>query len=476
MTHLINQIRPGLYLDSVKLMQLADALRTRDGVIDAAAMIGTPANRDVLAAAGLLDDVGRGATADDLIIAVTAHTNDAAIAALDHAAAWFDRPGAVGGGADWRPRTFDGALEAQPDSNLVLISVPGEFAVAEARRALDRGLHVLLFSDNVSLADERALKEQAKSQGLFLMGPDCGTALIGGVPVGFANAVPRGPIGLIGASGTGLQEVSSLIARAGGGVSHAIGVGGRDLHADIGGLMTLAALDTLAGDAATARIVIISKPPDAAVAAAIRDRVAKVDKPVVVCFLGLDALDFPPNVVLASTLKEAALAALGEDADAPAGPDGPIEGRWLRGLFVGGTLSAEAVAIWRRYGLMVGKGTHHVIDFGDDQYTRGRPHPMIDPERRSAALGDALRDPDTAAVVLDVVLGTGAHPDPAADIAGVLDSLPDRSPPVIASITGTDGDPQNYSDQAAKLRAGGVHVAPSNADAAAWAASLVAAT
>src|SRR5580704_9603583 len=98
----------------------------------------------------------------------------------------------------------------------------------------------MIFSDNVPIAEEASLKHEARERGLMVMGPDCGTAIIGGVPLAFANAVPRGDIGIIGASGTGIQEVSTLIARAGRGVRHAIGTGGRDMHAEVGGLTTLA--------------------------------------------------------------------------------------------------------------------------------------------------------------------------------------------------------------------------------------------
>jgi len=307
----------------------------------------------------------------------------------------------------------------------------------------------------VPLEEERALKLVAREKRLLLMGPDCGTALIAGTPLAFANAVPRGDVGIVSASGTGLQEVSCLLARMGKGVSHGIGVGGRDLDERVGALATLDAIDALEQDAMTTTIVLISKPPAPHVAEQVLQRLARCRKKTVVCFLGLDRPGLAPTLLAAA---EMAAGARIQDEKQQAGKS---KGK-VRALYCGGTLCSEAELIFRRRGL---KG-HTFIDLGDDRYTRGRPHPMIDPEIRNAHVGAAAADPAVGVILLDVVLGYGAHADP----AGILPKVSAKT--VVASVTGTDDDPQVRSRQVAKLREAGVLVAPSNAQAAELAASL----
>jgi FdrA protein len=336
----------------------------------------------------------------------------------------------------------------------------------------------MMFSDNVPIAEEVELKRFAVGKGLLLMGPDCGTALIGGAPIAFANAVPRGDVGLISASGTGLQEVACLLARAGRGISHGIGVGGRDLSGEVGGLMTLAAFEALEADPATKHIVIISKPPAAGVAAKINARVERSAKPVTLCLLGSGGM----------TLTAAVEVVLGHPL--AVSPVRAVQTRkgWLRGLYSGGTLCNEAQIVLLGAGVKVSSNApvpgasetaslegkaHTLIDLGDDEYTRGRPHPMIDPELRNELLAKTLADRAVGVVLLDVVLGYGAHPDPAGLIARVIEAAPQDHAPVVASITGTETDPQGYSRQAAKLTAAGVLVAGSNAQAAALAGRVV---
>ena len=287
----VNRVRQNFYLDSVALMRLSQRAAALPGVETAALMIGSESNKRVMSEAGLLAEEGRSAGANDLIIAVRGKNLEIGEAALGEAESYLDSSSLRGGGAgpmgEVSPKSLDTALGALPGASLAVISVPGEFAAEEARKALRRGLHVMIFSDNVSVADEISLKEEARDRGLFLMGPDCGTAIIGGVPIAFANEVPRGGVGIVSASGTGLQEVSSLIARSGGGVSHGIGVGGRDLSEAVGGLMTLSAIDALDQDEGTKRIVLISKPPAPDIAARILERVGKSAKPFTICFFGI---------------------------------------------------------------------------------------------------------------------------------------------------------------------------------------------
>jgi FdrA protein len=295
------------------------------------------------------------------------------------------------------------------------------------------------------------------------MGPDCGTALIAGTPLAFANAVPRGDIGIVSASGTGLQEVATLIARMGGGISHGIGVGGRDLDARIGALGTLAALEALEQDTATKKIVLISKPPAPEVAQRVLERIRRSAKRCIVCFLGLDE-NRGQSPISAATLTEAAERAVGRML--PRASHRPIvrpDGRRVKGLYCGGTLCAEAEVIFRRKGL-----EGEFVDLGDDEYTRGRPHPMIEPEIRNDHLARAIADPQVGVILIDVVLGYGAHENP----AGVLAQAIRKDKLVVASVTGTEQDPQVWSRQAAILRDAGVIVAASNAHAAELAASL----
>ena len=487
----VNELRKGFYLDSVALMRLSREIAALPGVEDAALMMGTPANQEILAAAQLLTEPGRAAKGNDLMVAIRAETAARAGEVLAEAMRRLEAPrGGLGGnGGRFRPRSLRAALANLPEANLALISVPGEFAAAEARKALDRGLHVMIFSDNVTLEDERALKQDARERGLLVMGPDCGTAVLGGVALGFSNRVPRGEIGLIGASGTGMQEVMSLIAREGGGISQAIGVGGRDLSQAVGGITTLMALDALERDPATRHIVLISKPPAPAVAQEIAARTAASAKPVTLCLIGAEPFEPPEGARFAPTLKAAAEQALGGaqigagfDAQALATPL-PAGRRKVVGLFCGGTLCAEAQVVFRAAAEPIASNApipgvatltetgvgHALIDLGADTYTRGRPHPMIDPGLRDEAVAEALEDGATGVVLLDLVIGTGAQPDPAGHLVRVLAGAPAEGAVVIASVTGTDQDPQVRRAQVQTLEAAGLLVAPSNADAAALA-------
>jgi FdrA protein len=452
---LVNRVERGRYLDSVALMRIARRVSELPGVESAALMIGTPANKALLAQAALLSPEGEAAEPNDLVIAVRAANVQPA---LDLAARLMSEPAAEAPEALPRARSLDAALALEPQANLALISVPGEFAAAEARRALARGLHAMVFSDNVPLDEELALKRLARERGLLMMGPDCGTALINGAPLAFANVVPRGDIGIVSASGTGLQEVSSLIARLGGGVSQGIGVGGRDLDERIGAVGMLAAIDALDADPATRTLVLISKPPAPRVAREVLARVRQSEKRAIVCFLGADERG------VARTLTEAAEAALERKLDYTP-PSLPKRAGAVRGLYCGGTLAAEAELVLRAAG-----APGECLDLGDDRYTRARPHPMIEPELRNEHIARAVADAAVGVLLFDVVLGYGSHRDPAAVL---VHALQPTDKPAIASVTGTEADPQCWSRQVARLRDAGVHVAPSNAYAAALAASMV---
>jgi FdrA protein len=488
----VNLVLAGTYMDSIALMRLSREVAGLSGVEDAAVMTGTPANREILRDAGLLAPEGETAKPGDLILAVRAKNESASHAALVEAERLLSAPRqtADDGTSGWVPRTLRGAVMALPTANLALISVPGDFAAAEARKAIERGLNVMVFSDNVPVEAEISLKHLAAEHGVLMMGPDCGTAIIAGTPIGFANEVRRGDVGIIGASGTGIQEVSCLVHRAGGGISHAIGTGGRDLSAEVGGLTTLAAMAALERDPSTKRIVLISKPPAPEVVARVVEEIQRSRKPYVVHFLGSVAGDLPANAQHADTLAHAAALAVGQDRiDVPPANavssdgqmDGQMDGQRVVGLYSGGTLCGEAQAILMGAGHVVasnapipGAGSDdaaaaiRLLDLGADEFTRNRPHPMIDPEPRETMLRQMLGDPTVRVVLLDVLLGYGAHPDPAGGIAQAIDASTGRRPVVIASVTGTEEDPQIHSEQVSALTRAGVRVAPSNAVAAEW--------
>jgi len=463
-------------------------------------MMGSPSNLSIMCEAGLLSG-DLGARSNDLVVAVRGNSEAAAKSALQAAIDGLERPRATGGeGQAWRPRTLAAALRELPDANLALISVPGDFAGAEARKALRRGLNVMMFSDNVSLEDELSLKQEARERGLLMMGPDCGTAIINGAPLAFANRLNRGGIGIIGASGTGTQEVSCLISEAGQGISHAIGVGGRDLKREVGGITTLQAMDALDGDEATEAVVLISKPPHPEVVERIVARIGRSPKPYTVCFIGAGSCDLPANARQAHSLREAAELALGgrsigEGFDL-ASEIGEVRrsrrpGGRIEGLFSGGTLCAEAQVVLKAGGRPLAsnaaidgvaelaaqtpEGADRIIDLGADEYTRGRPHPMIDPSVRDELFLAALQDEGVAVVLVDLVIGFGAHADPAGHLARLLPSGRAGRPPVVASVTGTEMDPQCRSLQIAKLREAGIAVAPSNAQASEMALALTSA-
>lgn len=472
------RVRPDAFVDSVALMQVTERVRTLPGVRAAALVMATDLNRRLLDETDLLPADAKRAGPADLVIAVRAESVAAADAALAAAEAFLAaRRDDQGPLRSDPPRSIVAAARRLPGANLALVSVPGAHATAEAHQALSAGLHVFLFSDGVPLADEVALKRRADARGLLVMGPECGTSLVDGVGLGFANRVRRGHVGLVAASGTGLQEVSSLVHRLGAGVSHGIGTGGRDLDATVGGLTTLQALSWLARDPETRVIGLVSKASSPDVAARVLAAARATGKPVVACLSGWS--DAPPSgVEKVGTLEAAALAcvkALGRKASRFGRQSGTRPGRRVPGrvlgLFTGGTLCEEARAI-------VGDAGRAFVDFGDAEYTRGRPHPIIDPGLRSAAVARAGSDRAVAVVLVDVILGDGAHPDPAGALAAAVVEARARARrarrrlEVVAHVVGTDQDPQGLADQEAKLKKAGARVCPTNHLAAELARNL----
>jgi succinyl-CoA synthetase alpha subunit len=505
------EIKTGVYFDSVTLMIVGRDITAGAGVLDAAVVMGTRENQAILKSAGLWLRQFDAASDTDLLLAVKAASTETAAGALRAAGEQLktvrDRTDAAG---EWRPLSLEGALKLLPGANVALISVAGRYAGDQAMQALKAGLHVMLFSDNVPLAREIELKKFARSKGLLLMGPDCGTAIVNGVPLAFANAVNRGDIGIVAAAGTGLQEVSSLISNQGAGISQAIGTGGRDVKKEVGGIMFLEGLKALIQDPATRTIVLISKPPHESVLRHIGRTLKGVRKPVIAVFLGADAETVRRyGMTPAATLEEAALMACGADplvrasvTDAPGraqadegvgrGPGGPPHlGKYIRGLFSGGTFCTEAQVIFRDLGIRhvysnvplppfvtlrtVWKSQQHtLIDLGEDVFTVGRPHPMIDYSLRNRRILEEAQQSETALILLDVVLGYGANMDPVGELAPVIRRARAKRPVIFAcSVTGTPRDPQNRTKVVEGLEAAGARVFPSNAAASKFAAHVV---
>lgn len=497
------RIKPNLYKDSVALMRIAEKLLADPDVSRATLVMATPANKDILKEAGLLNAESEASAPSDLIIVVesaSASTAETAFALVD-ASLQGGSQVASGPSREVAPKTIAMGKARLDGANIAQISVPGAYAGAEALKAVKAGLNVFLFSDNVPVAQELAIKQLARGKAVLVMGPDCGTAIIGGVPLGFANVVRRGHIGVIGASGTGLQEVTAQIHLMGEGISHAIGTGGRDVKAEIGGITMLMALDLLAKDEDTRVIGIVSKPPAPEVMAQVVERAGKAGKPVVVVFLGGAPMALPVNVLQTSTLYECAtacVAAAGSSVKKAAQASPSLANsrrnatqKYVRGLFSGGTFCTEAqvalksagIASWSNVPLdkahalpdLNRSKEHTMLDLGDDDFTVGKPHPMIDPSTRIARIAQEAADPETAMLLLDIVLGYAGHPDPAGALAqAIMQAKAARDLLVVAFVCGTEEDPQVRSRQEQTLKAAGCLVAASSTQAASWAAALVA--
>jgi FdrA protein len=469
------RIRRGEYHDSVRLMQVSRALLDVPGVDDALVAMATDLNLGLLEDLGFdLDPLGD-TDVNDLLVAVRA-TDETALEAATRALDEGLAPPVVDASGPMAPlplHTIE-SVARSIGANLALVSVPGPHAFVEAMAALHRGLHVMVFSDNVPVDQEVLLKQEASERALLVMGPDCGTAIVNGVGLGFANAVQSGPVGIAGASGTGIQQVSCLLDDAGVGVRHALGTGSRDLSVEVGGVSTLQALAALDADPTVEIIVVISKPPAPQVAVRVREAATACATPVVLAFLGEEGV----------TLEGAAndvLAHLGRGTVPPLSWPSPI-GRLarpgtLRGLFSGGTLRDEARSIASaRLGPVAidpQADGHGLVDLGGDEFTQGRAHPMIDQRLLIDHIDEAATDSATGVILLDVVLGYGAHPDPASGLAPAITDAVERGIGVVVSLCGCSGDPQDRSRQAETLQQTGASVWASNAAAARYAVSLV---
>ena len=505
-------IKKDAYYDSVMLMQAASVLRSMAGIKESTVVMATRENKGIIKASGLLTPEIQAAGDNDLAIAVNAETIAAAEAAFAAAEQLLNKKPAAAAAGDRKAAGLDDAVKTLEGANLAVISVAGRFAGALAAECLEKGLNVLLFSDNVPVETEVALKKQAQKKGLLVMGPDCGTAIINGTPIAFANSVRRGSVGVVGASGTGLQEVTTLISNAGAGISQAIGTGGRDVKLEVGALTFLQALRMLAEDPGTGVILLVSKPPHPSMLKKITAEIKKIRKPVVAVFLGGEIKEkIKDNFYPAKTLEEAAFKAaclakgqeVGkakeiiydinlmavESAKKEAGKK--KTSRFLRGLFSGGTFVSEAQVILPE---LVGEvrsnapldkklklknslqlSGHAVIDLGEDEFTVGRPHPMIDFSLRNRLIVAEAAKPEVSVLLLDLVLGYGSNLRPLEDImpAIVEAFIQNKELSIVASVTGTETDPQARFKVVKALEAAGVLVMPSNAGACRLAGEII---
>ncbi|MDR3053132.1 MAG: acyl-CoA synthetase FdrA [Coriobacteriales bacterium] len=517
-------IRKNSYQDSITLMLLTNSIAEMDGINKVSIMMGTPANKDILAASGLGTPELAQAGANDIAIVMDSEREGIADEVLTNVDAFLARQGEQAQAqTEQTARSWEQALDQVPNANLVLLSIPGRYAEGEAERALDEGKHVFIFSDNVPLEAEVRLKEKAAAAGLLVMGPDCGTALIGGIPLAFANVVPRGTIGIVGASGTGIQEASCQIARLGAGVSHAIGTGGRDISQGVAARTMKMGIAALEADRDTDCILIVSKPPAPAVQAELLALLRASHKPVVVHFLGKTVTAHEPGLYFAHTLEEAAQLAValsrGETPDvtqyapealalngtdvadaacAVAAQDAEgvrssaaAKAQGILGLYTGGTLAGEAAVMLEQAlgavgdhsshtdGFMLNRDGHVIIDLGDDVYTQGKPHPMIAPLNRVEFIRRIADNTEVGVVLLDFVLGYGAHDDMAGETIPAIREVQaaaraaGRDLHFVATICGTEGDPQGFAAQKRALEEAGVLVALSNASAVATALALI---
>ena len=501
----IGRIIKGLYFDSVTLMKVSGELAHERDIQDVSMVMGTSANKSILRASGMYLADFETAGDTDLIVSVRLPDPSRSEVVLDRLTADLKQSiKPARGSREVNPSGWEGSLELLKEANLALISVAGRYAGRLAHEALDHGLHVMIFSDNVPVETEKALKIRGRDMGRLVMGPDCGTAIINGVPLGFANAVNRGDIGIVAASGTGLQEIGSIVSNLGGGISQAIGTGSRDLKQSVGGIMFQEGIRALALDDRTRVIVTVSKPPDPEILVKIRQAIQAVPKPVVSFFLGAEPSPDGP-----STLEETAWYALalsrnelissvrhrvhedevliGKNAEMLKSRlrDGQ---KYVRGLFSGGTFCVEAQIILSRAtpelysNIPAGRvkalddplvsRCHTVIDLGDDAFTVGRPHPMIDYSLRKKRFLAEADDPQTAVILLDIVLGFGAHRDPAAEMQEIIAEA-SRRLAVVCSVTGTDRDIQNRAATVHRLEQAGAVVMPSNSAACRLAAALI---
>ncbi len=503
-----NLVKRNFHRDSVQLLHLSEEAKKIDGVTDAAVVMGTTTNKEILQKLGLLTDEGRAASESDMILAVMAESQPLIEKGLAKIEEMVLKPPAAKGRSYY---SLDAALQAVPDANLAVVSIPGEHAREVVLKLLDKGISVHLFSDHVSPDHELELKQYAKDRGLLVMGPGAGTSVIGGKAVAFANVVKKGKVGVVGAAGTGLQEVTVLLSEAGLGVSEGLGTGGGDVKAKVGGIMMLQSIDALEQDPESGTVVVVSKPPDADVKKKILDHIAnRTKKQYVTCFIGPESYAMPASmrgrVTATKTLHAAVMEAIrAAEPSRHAEISKPFsmsqndlmalasriskglndKQKYIRGLYTGGTFAYETLVI---LGRMIGgvfsnapidarlkladsyqSVKDSIVDLGEEEFTVGRAHPMIDPTIRKMRIVEEAKDQEVAVIIMDFMLGYGSHSDPAGAMLGAITDARKiaekggRVLPILARVCGTEQDPQPLSKQIGKLQSAGIEVFPTNA-------------
>ena len=484
-------VKKGSYQDSVVLMLLTNELSSLEGVNKIQVMMATPANKDIFKSSGLDTEELMEASANDMVVVADVAEESVVEAVMEKIEEFLKKQATASEGKKGTEsvKSWDKALKKMPEANLAVISIPGAYAALEADRALDEGLNVFMFSDNVSIEDEKALKEKAHKKGLALMGPDCGTGIIQGVPIAFTNKVTPGSIGIIGASGTGIQEVTTIIDRLGEGVTNAIGIGGRDLNAKIGGITMMDMIDAMEDDDTVKVLLIVSKPPAKEVRDRISARLSNFSKPVVTLFVGEKPDYHEEGFYHAYTLDEAARLAVSlvrgtEVPEASVDVDTSEfykaeDNKTIKAYYSGGTLANEAAMLIKDAmnckvppedieGYMLQLDGNVVVDLGDDAYTQGKPHPMIDPAKRIECMQEAVDDPSTGVVLLDIMLGYGSHEDMAGSLIPTIKELQAKADAqgrkvfFVATVCGTRSDYQGYDQAVNKLKDAGVIVCENN--------------
>ncbi|WP_102410005.1 hypothetical protein [Beduinella massiliensis] len=510
MSRLYVHIYPNGYRDSIQLLLATSVMMEQTGITSANFAMGTEGGKCIFKALGMESKTIDDAKTSDLIAAAFCDSEEVFEAALSQAFAALTQKQAKGGGVHQAYRSLETARREHPEAQVCMISIPGEYAKAEAMRALNAGMHVILFSSHISPQDERELKETAREKGLLCMGPDCGVVNLDGAAFLLASITNRGPFGLCGATGVGIQHVGALLHAAGSGVSQIIGTGGGDLRQPVGGISMMMGIDALEADPQTKYILLVSRKPGQETLQTVLQRVEQCKKPVVIYFMGCDAAPIEAaGAIYANNLDDVAVQALrliGEelalqtDEEITALAEKAAQGmapqqKYVRGLFTGGTYCDEAMRTMReRIGpiysncpltpdMMLKESTksreNTCVDYGEDEFTLGKPHPTMEPSIRCPHILREAEDPTTAVLLLDFIFAAAAHPDP---VGVVLQKIKEAMAlaqsrggklAVVASVCGTDADFQNLAQEKQMLSEAGVYVCDTNYRAALLAGKIV---
>jgi len=441
---IVNITKKNFFRDSVQMMQFSQQLKDEQGVIDAAIVMGTDLNKNTLKKMGLLTEDGISATENDTLITINCQDENSLNNAVQKAEQLLTSDITK---SKNEFNDLSSALDAFDNANMASLSIPGQFVKEMATELIRKQLHLFVFSDHVPLEDEILLKNLALENNVLFMGPEAGTSILNGTVFGFGNRIRSGSVGIIGASGTGIQESSTMIDLFGEGISHAIGVGGRDLRNDIGGMMTMKTMEVFEDDPNTKAVLLVSKPVGDDVRNKIINKINNFSKKnYVLCLIGDNEnredsakIKFSKSIQI-SVLK--ILKYVNDDAykkikdvvrkqvddsiklAKSLSSDLNNDQRFVRGFFAGGTLCYESKIILEQ---MIGKvysnlssddeysikgnaasKENTLIDFGEEEFTSARPHPIIDPLLRKNRILEDADDPNVGVIIIDIICGINA--------------------------------------------------------------------